>query len=1674
MIHVLNHNSEIIDFISRSDNVVIHSEYKREKENNSELLDLTILSSRAKHFKENNRIIIQDKSNQYREFIIQHIEDSGQYIDVEATASYVVDIGTAKPIPAGKYEKMSVTQKLDEVLRDTDWVTGDCDYGGVRTNSWTSVRTPYEMISQLETSHALESDFEIIIEGNEVVERRVNMRKPNSLFKGKEIEYGKDLTEMKRTVDFSELVTALFAFGPEDDKGNRISLVVTDDEAQEQFGLPTRYIWGIYEPESDDENMTTDRLKTLARTELNKRKSATVSYEISTFDIEKQFPHEVIRFGDKVRIKNSDFVPSLYAESEVIGFTHDLISDDIVYTFGNVVEYAEDDLLKYFKGKLNEINQKLNDNFTNINTIVNDAVAGELEYYERKIFKGVEPPENPVNDMLWLDTSNPDVAVLRRYWEGQWINATAEKAEDIGAITREKALYSELTNTFVNLSIQHSKLLNEMHEVMNSEYLVDFDLKDELNAKLDATVSIYNNIKSNLDSMTDETATIGKLIDTQTLFLNYRTAMQSLYNVVERAKIAIDERFKLLQSQFTDEKYNEAMEKVATAINGTWNAETGQLIADVPNEARLTELRQQIESTYDQELNSAMATLRNETDSKLVNTKNEISATVAKVDEKITGLTIGGRNLFQSYNSNFPTSINKDIVSTQSFTGRYWAVNLYRPDFLKTVLKAGETYTYSYEIEIIGLSEKEVPAVKKHGVIFYSATNTKDNILSYVDLEREVGNKYKVSKTFVAPEITDHRFIAYSGFYSDDGTIQYPTSSNLVKISNLKLEKGNKATDWTPAPEDMTNALEPITVKTTNNEQSIKALEEQILLTATKEEVTQQLNTELQPIKTDVNDQKAQLSVMSDEISTKVSMNQYSRDLTSIVEELSSAETERTQLSNKISDRVTITEYNAGMEEKTNEINTAVDNIKIGGVNMLDGTKDFTSPFNTPNIQKYGEVINGELTSVDYDSVNNRLMWATFYTNIPVQPNTDYTISYDAKTKDGIAQGVVYTPIARLQDDGTDFNPRQYFATAQTYKNTTNEFQRYSFTFNTGANKRIRLTFTSKDVNSLTNIKKVKLEIGNKATPYEQSPNDISNAITKARSDAEVSAKAYADAQDALRKTEIQAYADGIVDAEEQRAINDAQQKLAEAKADAQAKADTAESLAKQHANTQSTLAEQSAKAYADGLKQQTDQTLTTYDSRITQNGREIIQRATKEEFNKTRSTLDKTLAQIITSHSGISLTYDENGHTSDIIVDPKGIALNSKLIKINQGDVVIENGVTTIKDAYIDKLFSNQATINKLNSIDIEARRIRARDNQASVNVEGGTITMNRTDGAKLDIGLDGIAMYNSGGSKRFSMDRLLVESAALGTSNSNVYLAASDGFEARVVDRAMVPSDGSISSYKYLPIRSLALKFPQNSNGYVGVDGEFRIMSEGLVNGVYRDLRANGIFANRLIPNDATNLYLGTDSNVRLVAKGDDNVYRDLVANGVYADFVQINPNTSSNNLYLRASGEVRMTALGSTTAYQNVRANGFLGTSLDVAGNTNASNMYVRPAPGGALCVTQRNTTDTFLAVKASQGIWTSSEKYKDNIDEWNENVLQIIKETKLYEYDLISEKNTPNQRRHHGVIIERQTPKEWVVEDGVDQYEMTTWSLKAIQELLVNIELMDNRIKKMEALQNERTS
>ncbi|HAR5691201.1 TPA: hypothetical protein I1453_000253 [Staphylococcus pseudintermedius] len=797
MIHVMNFKGEIVDFIAQSDSAVIQAVHKRDINERIETFDFTILSERTTYMQERNRIVIQDKNGQYREFIIDRISaDIEGYTEVETVASYLEDITKARPYAPGKLEKMTTKQALSDVLKDTGWQVSDAtEYDGLRTTSWTSYQTRYDVLLQLCTTYKMMADFYIEVGSNRVDKRLVVLRKRNPLFKGKEITYGKDLTGLKRTVDFSEIKTALLCVGPEPEEGKkRVELVVKDDESQAKYGLPGRYNWGIYEPETEDQNMTEKRLRTLGTTELNKRKSEVITYEVTAIDIEKEYKHEIVNLGDMVRIKNRDFTPPLYVEAEVISEEYDLISKDVTYGFGTYKEFKESDLRSSFDRKLDAIRQKVSDGLSNVNTIVRESLEGELQYFERKISKGDTPPDNPVNDLLWLDTSNPKVAVLRRYWNGEWIKSSAENADDVGAITREQALYSELNNTFVNLTIQHSRLIHEVSDVLESEYLVDTDIKEEVNSKLNETIGVFNTIKSNLDSMTSETATIGKLVDTQALFLEYREKLQALYNAVENAKIAIDQRFKLLQSQYTDEKFNEALNNVASKLGLTVN-EDNQLVGEVDVSKQINEsvremtnkmLRDYVTSTEYQSDKNGIIERLNSADTERQQLSNEISdrvtlseynsgidSTKQYADEQVNNLTLGNVNLIKSYHS---------------------------PEYLKTA-----TVEDDYSL-LFSTSGKNI------NFFFYDSngyTNTPleantDYILKLHEADEnvEMGVFYNKGRNTIKTYTKD-RVIRFNTADKVDFRILLIARDANVHAGKLSLYKGTKELDWTPNPEDV-------------------------------------------------------------------------------------------------------------------------------------------------------------------------------------------------------------------------------------------------------------------------------------------------------------------------------------------------------------------------------------------------------------------------------------------------------------------------------------------------------------------------------------------------------------------------------------------------------------------------------------------------------------------------------------------------------------------------------------------------------------------------------------------------------------------------------------------------------------------------------------------------------
>lgn len=1284
-IHVLDFNDNIIDFISQSDGALINAEMSMNVEEKTETFDFTIENTRAEKLRERNRIIAQDNNGTFREFIIIHITDNFDgTTEIECNASYLEDLKTAKPIKPGKFEAHTTTQALLKTLADTGWeVSDDTEYGGNRTTSWTSHTNPFDLIYMLCTTYDMVPSFYIELGAHTVEHRYVSITKPKNLFKGKEITKGKDLTGMTRTIDLSEVKTALLAVGPEKEDGSRIETVVVDDEAQEIFGLPNRYIWDVYEPESNDENMTLKRLTTLAKTKLNKRNQAAISYEVSSTDIHKYYNDVTVHLRDVVRVKDRDFRPPLYIEAEVIGIKYNWLADESEFTFGNVIEYEETKLREFFTRKLDEITKKLNDNISNVNTIVSDVVAGELEYYERKIFKGAEPPENPQNDTLWYDTSNSDVAVLRRYWNGKWITQTADDVEKIGGLRREQVMYRDLNNSFINLTIQHSKLQNDVYDVLNNEYLVDDDLKANLNQALSDVDNVYQNIKTNLDSMDEDAATIGKLVDTQTLFTAYREKLQTLYKYVTDAKISIDKRLKLLQSQYTDEKFNDAMDKIAQSLpNGRWDSENQQLYADIPNRNEVENLKTTLQEYTDGQISDLNSILGKEIDSKINTSESKLSASISSVEQKIDGIEVGGRNLLLgtlNYDYGFDNKLDSRL---EKIGDRLW-VKVYNDWLVRQTINTipNETYTISFKVKpIADNTENSIYTPVKE-----IDTNNNEKYISYqsFNFNKEETFSFNVTTTTEKIRIT---FLVMNSTYPN------------FYITDIKVEKGTMATDWTPAPEDLqrqtnqaqteaekaakeyadaqdelkqketqayadgivsdeekraiadaiakrdeakayaeqkaqeaqeaadqntSNQLEPIATRITTNETNITELDERINLMAKSDDVAQKLKDvdgRLTPIETTVQSNKATLDILPTQIDSKVSKEDYTLDKDDIVERLNNADSERKQLSNEITDKVSVTEYNSG-----------IDSVKSTNRNYL---QSYYSP--------HQNIVNGVINGAYSVTLNaNRTLNFYFYdrgngTNPTLEENTDYILKIH-ESDQNVRMGVFY-------NKGSD--------TIIGY--TTDNIIR----FNTKTYQDIRIVLIP-NVDSHF-IGKMSLYKGTKELDWTPAPEDIEMLAKKSQQDAEKASKAYTDAQDNLKETQLKAYADGIVSDEEQRAIQDAKNKLEMAKADAQSKANAAQTAAEEYAVIKANSAETNAKAYTYDYKRSNDVAMTKLETSISQNGDKIALKVDEQKFNASRKTLSQVISEISATTKGINLSYDENGNIQSYTMDRKVFSLEA------------------------------------------------------------------------------------------------------------------------------------------------------------------------------------------------------------------------------------------------------------------------------------------------------------------------------------------------------------------------------------------------------------------------------
>lgn len=1797
MIHILNQKDEIVDYFDINDGSILNPEMVRNIETLEDTFEFAVATKRSINVQERNRVIIKDNENQYREFIIMQYESNlDGYTEVSCVGSHLEDFQTAKPLKPQSLQSYTTNQAIEFMASDTGWeVADDNEWGGSRTTSWSSWKDRLSLLKQLQTTYDMRLSFYIELGTNTVNHRFVKLVKVNPIFNGEEIVYGKNMIDLKRSVDFTDVATALVAIGPENDDGERKIIEVHDDEAQEQLGLPYRYLWQVYEPESEDGDMTEARLRTLATTQLNKLKQASVEYTIQSTQLD-------VAIGDMIRVKNEDFTPELYVEAEIIEIKYDPYTELCDYKFGILTEYSRDEVYDRFYDLLQSLRKRLSNIKYDTENIITEMLEVELDGLERYIEKSPIPPENPQEGDFWLDTSDSEVGVLYRWENGKWVKSSVTQAEEIGAITREESMYDSISNTLELLAMQHSSHMNEYYVAMENEYFIDDDLKQSLTNSYNAVDGIFNTLNNKFNQMTVDTATMGRLMEILELITDYRNALNTFRIRLSEAHQEIERYFALLQSQYSEEKYNEILNEVAEKF-GLEVSEDGKLMGDADYINSMNQLEQNLQGQIDDAKNA------------------------------IYDLEIGGRNLA------FKTAELKEQTAT--------SVRL-RYDVNNEVLRnnIGKEITISFEAKFD--SEKDFDA--------YIVELPSD----YVVKSTRISGGNTEWKKFSFTEL-----IKSEAEFTTNAQFTLATN-DYGAIRNLKVELGNISTDWTPAPEDTDNKITELnqeiiningrlastiteevfnllkgtvtkqgtlleqtstqlqskaeksyvdtvndTVKNqgtqiSQNATDIKTKAEQsdldtatgeisrqgTLISQNAQEIAQRAKTEdLNKLTGRVSTSESTLTQHAKEIASKVNESTYTTDKQGIIGRLSGAESSLTQQSKLIETKVGST-----------ELTQAIDDIELGGENLIpyaDLPKD-RSHWSTWNAST---ALNTSTSYPDYVWVNdvNGAENASLSAQSPILTEKiikgqEYTLSFIATDLRNVYEDMRYCyMINNISGQPNHFLSgvqRKEIGLETSFNADGIPMYLYYVTFKSEITADVKILVGSRKIESggaRFYLKHVKLEKGNKPTGFSLSTKGLEDRIKThdtqfEQTDKQIALRAKMTDVNKSDETLSRALSELVIDTANGlkfqwdsngrlasysvgkdgiqfdgskirfTASDSIMLQIANAKKsgdDAQSTIDNLElgganlvkgtSVAKENlkyltsvnggtSNVAPTVSGLEGVPYY--LIRETAGESSSYISvRINgaANQRFKVQQGKKyvltfvarkssytNDFNYTylmrpnseggnynlgrptrilESSYTNAKKYVFTftapwttdeayillglhpSYSGGSqwfrfreLQLQEGDRPTAYAPQPDEVTTDTTVIsQINLdstsatisaskidlvGDVNITNGRTVISNAFIDNA---------------KVKHLYSSSETNHLELTGNGMVMSNASGV-LDINTAGVVYKDSSGKIRYRMDPTYVSSAALGTTNANVYLATDVGYEVRFVDVSQIPSDGLVDSYRYVDYRGkvgyvggLANNPAITTHLDLGADGEVRIMNNGRT--TYGVARAGAVHAHSFnwstAGNDSNNLYIRPSSagEVRFTAVNTTTNYSDIRAAKVYSDSVWSH---RFADYWIRVDGEVILSAHGSTSNYRSIKG---LFAKFDALDVNTGSHIYTRVHGASAeLRVTARGTTDQYRDIRFRKWTSVSSEIYKTDITEWNYNVLDIIKnEIKIYQYkykdDVTEGKNVMYQR---GLVLERETPSEFIEGDGINQYEVTSWTLKGIQELAQENDELKNEV------------
>ncbi|MGL5262201.1 MAG: hypothetical protein ACRC9P_07450, partial [Bacteroides sp.] len=285
-------------------------------------------------------------------------------------------------------------------------------------------------------------------------------------------------------------------------------------------------------------------------------------------------------------------------------------------------------------------------------------------------------------------------------------------------------------------------------------------------------------------------------------------------------------------------------------LKGSFNLRNGKSVETVISETsnKLSSDIGKVQADLQKDINTSVSSVKNELGATITNvensfntslnsTKNELNSSINKVQgdantakglaqsaqDAVDGLEIGGRNLMALKFQNTSSSYFKEPY--------YFAVN---HNGIKTVsmlwsrddvsIKEGDVFTLSYMLRTKpsknNTNECAIRVVENDGVTKeYLYPKSREWIDGWVKQTHIIKASNK-SKHLWSMNIYNYRWSK-----GDDGEYLF---NSEVEYRDFKLERGNKPTDWTPAPEDFENQITEVKTEIKDVEQHFEIADGQI------------------------------------------------------------------------------------------------------------------------------------------------------------------------------------------------------------------------------------------------------------------------------------------------------------------------------------------------------------------------------------------------------------------------------------------------------------------------------------------------------------------------------------------------------------------------------------------------------------------------------------------------------------------------------------------------------------------------------------------------------------------------------------------------------------------------------------------------------------------------------